>query len=169
MEDETLLAAGYCGLACKSCSIYIASKQGGEALERRARKAGMTAEQMLCRGCRSDKTSPYCTDCRIKACIKEKGLNWCSQCDRYPCADLSAFADSLPHRKEVLRSLDFARDHTPAEWDEQMRKDLTCARCGRYNTVYAAGCPGCGHSSPNAFAERHRDSIADSPECELVK
>lgn len=169
MKKEILETAGYCGLACKSCSIYIASRVGGETLERRARKGGMTADAMYCKGCRSDKTSPYCTECKIKECIRGKALQWCSQCADYPCEMLKNFENSLPHRSEVLRSLDFAKAHTLEEWEEEMHKDFSCTACGAYTSVYADGCHVCDNKTANAFAERHWDCIKDSPERDLVK
>lgn len=168
MKDEILLTAGYCGLACKSCSIYIASLEGGEALEKRAQKAGMTSEEIYCGGCRSDKTSPYCTDCQMKKCIRKKRLTWCSECREYPCALLQDFQNSLPHRAEVLRSLEYAKTHSPEEWEAEMHRDFACGQCGAYNSVYADGCPGCKAKTANPFAERHWDIIKDSPERELV-
>lgn len=164
MSNEKLITAGYCGLACKACSVYIASQIGREALERRAAKAGMSAEEMYCKGCRSDKTSPYCTDCQIKRCIREKNLTWCSECEEYPCTKITEFKESLPHRAEIMDSLDFAKLHTVEEWDKLMEKEFTCGNCGTYNSVYAESCSRCGNIPVNAFASRHWELIKDSEE-----
>ncbi len=168
MDEEILGVAGYCGFACKACSVYIASCAGGEALERRAAKAGMTAKEMYCKGCRSDKTSSYCAQCEIKKCIREKKLNWCSECTAYPCERILAFKDSLPHRVEVCESLEFAKSHTLIEWTHKMKEDFTCDKCGSYNSVYAKECIKCGNENVNAFAKRHWKIIEDSPERENV-
>lgn len=168
MEKDLLLTAGYCGLACKSCSVYIASSIGGEALERRAAKSGMTSEEMYCTGCRSDKTSPYCSECLIKKCIGEKNLEWCSECMQYPCGLLVDFQKSLPHRAEVLESLDFAKENKVEDWDKEMHKDFACTKCGTYNSVYAGKCIECGNIPVNNFAGRHWDIIEDSPERNYV-
>lgn len=168
MREDILLTAGYCGLACKACSIYIASSTGGSALENRAKKAGMTAEEISCKGCRSDKTSPYCRECAIKSCIRQKELTWCSECREYPCTLLSEFQSSLPHRTEILQSLDYAKEHSIREWEIQMHKDFSCEHCGTYNSVYADRCPVCRNEPVNPFAKRHWDIIKDSPERELV-
>ncbi len=167
-SEKVLLTAGYCGLACKACSVYIASSIGGQALAQRAKKAGMTPDEMYCEGCRSEKTSPYCTKCEIKRCIREKELSWCSECDAYPCERLLDFKNSLPHRAEVLASLDFAKGHSVIAWDEAMHKDFACQKCGAYNSVYAEGCPACGNEMANSFAKRHWDMIKDSPERALL-
>lgn len=168
MNEETILTAGFCGLACKACSVYIASCLGGEALNRRAEKAGMTAEEMYCKGCRSDKTSPYCTECQIKKCIREKGLQWCSECEKYPCETLTDFQNSLPHRVEILKSLDFAKEHTLEEWEQIMHNDFSCECCNTYNSVYSDKCYACGNTTVNSFARKHWDIIKDSPERTLV-
>lgn len=138
MDEKILLVAGYCGLACKACSVYIASCEGGEALKRRAAKAGMTAEEMYCKGCRFDKTSPYCTKCDIKKCIK------------------------------ICESLEFAKNHTVTEWEHKMQEEFTCGKCGTYNSVYAKKCNRCGNETVNEFAKRHWEIIKDSPERENV-
>lgn len=164
MEKDLLLTAGYCGLACKACSVYIASCSGGEVLERRAAKAGMTSEEIYCTGCRSDKTSPYCTDCLIKKCIRQNNLGWCSECAKYPCELLEDFRQSLPHRAEIFESLDFAKEHDVEDWDRQMHRDFSCTKCGTYNSVYAGKCINCGNVPANNFSERHWDIIKDSPE-----
>ncbi len=167
-KEEIILTAGYCGLACKACSVYIASSMGGETLRLRAEKAGLTSEEMYCKGCRSDKTSPYCAECQIKKCIRKKELEWCSECKEYPCKMLIDFQNSLPHRVEILDSLDFAKEHSFAEWDQAMHKDFSCGHCGTYNSVYANGCTACGNTAANPFAERHWDIIKDSPERNLI-
>lgn len=167
-SKERLLTAGYCGLACKACSVYIASKVGGEALEKRAANAGMSTEEIRCLGCRSDKTSPYCTNCEIKKCIKTKALSWCSECVEYPCDLILEFQASLPHRLEVCSSLDFAKEHSLEEWDDEMKRIFTCQQCGTYNTVYSQGCPTCNHGTANLFAEKHWDVIEHSPERNFI-
>lgn len=163
-KEEVLLTAGYCGLACKACSVYIASCIGGEALERRAEKAGMTPEEMYCKGCRSEKTSPYCTACQIKKCIRKSHLEWCSECEKYPCQLLVDFQKSLPHRAEIFQSLDLARENSVHNWEMQMQKDFSCEECSTYNSVYAGECMECGNDTVNPFAKRHWDIIKDSPE-----
>lgn len=167
-KEEILLTAGYCGLACKACSIYIASKIGGAALKKRADNAGMSTEEIRCMGCRSNKTSPYCTQCEIKKCIRNKELNWCSECTEYPCMRLQEFQVSLPHRLEVLSSLEFVKEHTLEEWDEEMRRLFTCEQCGTYNTVYSGGCPVCNNQMANLFSKTHWDIIAHSPERKYI-
>lgn len=166
---KVLLTAGYCGLACKSCSVYIASMTGGEKLRVRAEKAGMTSDELYCKGCRSEKTSPYCTSCNIKKCIREKNYEWCCDCPEYPCSMLKDFQASLPHRAEILKSLELAKIISPEEWEKEMEKDFACENCGNYNSVYEDGCPHCGNRISNKFSDRHWDEIKDSPERDLIK
>lgn len=158
MDDE-LRTAGYCGLACKACSVYIASELGGDALAKRAEKAHMTPEEIFCKGCRSEKTSPYCTSCEMKRCIREHGLTWCSECTNYPCKLLTDFQQSLPHRTEIFESLDFASKHTLKEWSREMEKKFTCPNCKTYNSVYYSECRTCGQKPVNEFARIHEELI----------
>ena len=57
--DEKLL--GKCGFYCGACPTYI---KGG------------------CRGCEEDNTTG---DCFTNDCVKEKKLNFCGECENFPC------------------------------------------------------------------------------------
>ena len=43
-----------------------------------------------CAGClEGDRGKPeHCRACKIKDCIKEKGLSYCFQCPEYPCTQI---------------------------------------------------------------------------------
>ena len=54
-KDALPETAAVCGLYCEACSLFIASHEDPERLERIAAMYGMTPEQIACDGCRSDK------------------------------------------------------------------------------------------------------------------
>ena len=93
-----------CGLDCSACAIYIAAHDP-EAAERLAKqwRQGISekakAEWFRCQGCRGDKSVRWCDDCKIAECAEERGLEFCSQCDDFPCVLLLVWAEEPePHR-----------------------------------------------------------------------
>ncbi|MBU1660900.1 MAG: DUF3795 domain-containing protein, partial [Chloroflexi bacterium] len=91
----------FCGLYCGACDIIQANKSG--TVEILAQTWGMEPEQLLCRGCKSEVNAVYCIDCGIKACAKNRKVEYCFQCDDYPCTRLVDFRnDDYAHHSIVL-------------------------------------------------------------------
>ena len=156
------LTAAYCGLYCESCSLYIGTQSEQARLEILAQRYTKTIEEMKCRGCRSDELSFYCRTCKMKACIKEKGLNFCSECTEYPCSVLNEFQSQMPHRAELFESLDYVRDNGYNQWCEKMNTDFGCEECGTINSIYDIKCRKCAHTPPNPFAQRNQSTIVET-------
>ncbi len=101
-----------CGLDCSRCASYAnseiqrLSRELKEQLGNFGRIARLRAEdepvynnypqflEMLdvfiesnCSGCRGDNDLCPIT-CRAKECVKEKGIDFCFQCDEYPCQEM---------------------------------------------------------------------------------
>lgn len=77
----------FCGDDCCKCPRYLAKTN--EALEKAAelwlrigwRDRIVPADEMRCAGCASHQQCTY----GLVACIREKGVEKCSQCPRFPC------------------------------------------------------------------------------------
>lgn len=158
-ENERTHEYAYCGLYCKSCSVYIASQEDPDRLEIIAKKINKSAEETRCSGCRSEKLSSHCSACELKACAISKGIQSCSQCSECPCEKLKIFQEKMPHRAELFESLKFLKDNTAEEWEEKMKKDYSCQRCGKINSPYFIRCITCNELPGNTFIERHIDKI----------
>ena len=95
----------YCGLTCQTCPILLATRQ-----ENREEQARMRAEiARLCKehygmdytpeditdcdGCRTEggRLFSASTNCAIRKCAREKGLENCAYCPEYACSKLEAF------------------------------------------------------------------------------
>jgi hypothetical protein len=95
----------YCGLTCKNCPIYLATKQ-----ENKEEQARMRAEIVKlcekkygihyrleditdCDGCRMEGARLFSPsrNCSIQMCAKEKKLENCAYCPGYVCGTLNAF------------------------------------------------------------------------------
>lgn len=95
----------YCGLACHTCPIYLATRLQDKEKQMRRRieisqllegQYGMNfapEEITDCDGCRTDGNRLFagCKDCRIRKCASEKGVEFCAFCTEYVCQSLATF------------------------------------------------------------------------------
>jgi Protein of unknown function (DUF3795) len=103
----------YCGLACHTCPIYLATRQENKAEQTRIRieisqllkgQYGMNYEPediTDCDGCRTDSGRLFsgCRNCLIRKCATERRLENCAYCAEYACERLEAFFNSEPTAK----------------------------------------------------------------------
>ena len=111
--EEKLNLVTPCGYCCLSCPAYIDSLCTDEiAIQKEATRASLPVEKLKgdCTGCRPNKGSPHgnvlCQtyDC----CVNEKGLDFCYQCDDFPClklAPISAGAEVRRHNTKIYNLL----------------------------------------------------------------
>ncbi len=108
MEKELVSA---CGLHCGICPIYLATKDRALA-EKIASDRNLKPEYIHCMGCRAEKGvipimgPPICQtyDC----CVNKKKLDFCYQCDEFPCLKLvpcSDRASEIPHNTKIYNLL----------------------------------------------------------------
>ncbi len=88
-----MLNIGSCGIDCGNCEAYKATQAGDtEKLAELAVKwggdKGLTAKDMLCDGCASDRVFKNVLDCTVRNCAHAKGFKACSQCGDYSCDKL---------------------------------------------------------------------------------
>ena len=84
-DIETIMFAP-CGMNCKVCYKHCYNKKP-------------------CDGClKSDIGKPeHCRKCKIKDCVKDKGLNYCFECSDYPCKLIKNLEKSYNKRyRQVL-------------------------------------------------------------------
>lgn len=95
----------YCGLACHTCPIHLATRQENKEVQTRMRveivnqcKEHYGIQYRLeditdCDGCRTDGDrlfSPSRT-CPVRTCAREKKLENCAHCSDYICGKLETF------------------------------------------------------------------------------
>jgi hypothetical protein len=88
-----MLNIGSCGIDCGNCPAYKATQAGD--MEKLAELAvkwggdkGLTAEDVLCDGCISDRVFKNVLDCTVRSCALAKGVEVCSRCGDYACDKL---------------------------------------------------------------------------------
>jgi hypothetical protein len=93
-----------CGLDCFNCKLYeknITDKVKKSFTE----SMRIPAENLPCRGCRGEKGQPLVFPlCPTYTCAGEKGLDFCFECDEFPCSKLQPVADGAdryPHNYKL--------------------------------------------------------------------
>jgi hypothetical protein len=151
--------AAVCGLYCEACTLFIATKEDPTRLKGWADRYQLSEEAVKCYGCRSDKRGPYCQTCKMSACAAERGIDFCVECDEYPCGDLKKFQSERPHRIELWDNLGQIRTAGYEQWLKNIRKHYTCPQCRTINSTYDAKCRKCGKEPSCGYVSKHKDKI----------
>ena len=104
-----------CGLDCFNCHFYRAREDADamQTLEEMSVQYNVPVDIMLCNGCRAhDGQIPLqkhvfgeAHRCAAYECAKGKGVDFCGDCDDFPCDNLHPYADKageLPHNIKVF-------------------------------------------------------------------
>ena len=97
-----------CGLDCFDCPVYLA--EDNEKLRATmARILNIPAEKVACLGCRNEngtiKWMGWTEPCSVYRCTTERNINFCCDCDDFPCDNLHPYADKAserPHNTKVF-------------------------------------------------------------------
>lgn len=105
----------YCGLVCRTCPFYLATRMDNREEQTRMRveiarlckeRYGMPYEPediTDCDGCTErGRLFSSCTPCPIRNCAQQKGLENCAYCREYACERLEAFFALEPAAKTRL-------------------------------------------------------------------
>ena len=89
-----------CGLDCFNCDYYV-DNISPEIISHIAKLKDLEIEEIPCKGCQVENGCKYHDyKCETLDCIKNKAIDYCFQCDGFPCSMLqpaSDSADRLPH------------------------------------------------------------------------
>lgn len=93
----------YCGLDCRECEAYKATRAGDQEWKKRLVKnwadgrAESAPEDIECDGCKSTRISGYCRKlCLVRPCAMERGVVTCAECEDYPCGKLKKYLSTDP-------------------------------------------------------------------------
>ncbi len=151
-----------CGLFCTSCPLFIGTVEDRPRLEKMAEQFGRSIEDMDCEGCRSDNVCFFCKEkCIMLRCATEKGLDFCVDCEEYPCADLVEFQGAMPNRIELWKSLERIKEAGYEQWYMEMLEHYACPECGTINSVMDASCRKCGTTPSCNYVRIHREKIEE--------
>ncbi|MBD3425696.1 MAG: DUF3795 domain-containing protein [Candidatus Omnitrophica bacterium] len=81
-----------CGIDCFNCELF-GDNITREMQERIAQYKNQPAETIRCLGCRESGCLIIHGECRTKTCVEEKGVEFCFECDEFPCTYLQPCCD----------------------------------------------------------------------------
>lgn len=135
----------YCGLYCGACDWMFANQEYEAALK--APGSQPSPPEFPCHGCKSDLVASFCASCQIRACARGKGVEFCFECQEYPCTKITAFSnDGHPHHAWGVKQQEVIQREGVAAWLEEQRIRWRCPSCGRAFGYYARKCKQCGQA-----------------------
>lgn len=122
-----------CGLNCAKCDIHQAS-YGNEKLLRetiewfkKERNETIKPEQINCDGCRGSLKRHWSPECKMMLCAKNRGLQYCFQCEDFPCTILNEFSsDGIPHHKQTVKNMKRMKEVGIEAWIAGQKKCTFC-------------------------------------------
>jgi hypothetical protein len=158
-QPPSPMTAAVCGLFCPACSLYIGTREDPGRLDRLAARFGVSRDEVLCDGCRSERRLSYCAGCHMFRCAAERGYTFCGECPDCPCPDLREFVSERPHRADVYRNLARIAEIGGEAWMAEATERHSCPACGTINSAYDLVCRDCGRDPSSLYVEEHRDII----------
>mgnify|MGYP000026497793 CR=1 FL=1 len=124
MDKRALTAP--CGLDCFNCELYaenLTEKLAGLIHE----KLGVPKGEIPCQGCRQQDGKHFhlgSGGCATLDCVKEKGVDFCFNCDAFPCAYLAPTADAADRYPHNMKMYNLCRmQHIGVEkWIQEARQ-----------------------------------------------
>jgi len=107
MSKNNIIAV--CGLVCSDCKIYNAPNNPEIAKDLvklfEGQWENVKMEDFHCNGCR-DAENCWSEDCWIRdCCVRDKRLDYCFECQVFPCKKLKEWANQNFKYKEALSNL----------------------------------------------------------------
>jgi len=135
-ENPKGWALAFCGLNCAKCDMYKAG-HGDEKLRdeiiawfKEKRNRTLKPEQVRCEGCKGPLDVHWSADCKMMLCAKEKDVQYCFECDDFPCSVLNKFAsDGAAHHKKTVENLKRMREVGRDAWIAEQEKNGKCEFC----------------------------------------
>lgn len=104
-----------------------------------------------CAGClNSDSGKPeHCRRCKIKDCIRQKGLAYCFECPDYPCRQIKNLEKSYRTRYQasLMENSRFVKQYGLELFMQQQKETYTCKKCGGIISIHDRECSECQEKS----------------------
>lgn len=135
-ENSEKWLISVCGLNCAKCDIYLAGR-GNEKLRnemiewfKKERNKTIKPEQVKCDGCRGPLDAHWSSDCKMMLCAKNRGLQYCFQCEDFPCAHVNEFgSDGISHHKRTVENSKRMKEIGIDAWIEEQKGNKHCVFC----------------------------------------
>ena len=109
-NDKEMIAV--CGLECHKCDILQATNDPKVAQEiadwfKKEMNEDVKPEDIHCMCCKGDRAKHWSPDCWIlRCCVDKKGLEFCHECNEFPCERLSQWSKGSKRYGEALDRLE---------------------------------------------------------------
>ena len=121
-------------------------------------------EMLKCDGCRAENRFIYCEqNCKMAPCAAEKGLDFCGECDDYPCDVIKNFQAEMPHRLELWTAQERIKEIGYEKWFDEMMDHYSCPECSTVNSAYHPACRECGTEPSCGYIASHKEEIETHP------
>lgn len=95
-----------CGLNCAKCGLLAEGK---------------------CGGCRGALDKHWDADCKLLSCARTRQLEYCFQCEEFPCRQLIDFSnDGYDHHRITVENLKVMRQIGLTEWQKRQGEPVFC-------------------------------------------
>lgn len=135
-ENSDKWVISVCGLNCAKCDIYEAGhgneKARNEIIEwfKKERNLTLKPEQITCEGCRGSLDTHWSSDCKMLLCEKNKKLEYCFQCEDFPCTNVNEFAsDGVSHHKRTVENAKRMKEIGLETWIAEQKRKGQCLFC----------------------------------------
>jgi len=158
-SNKELVAA--CGIYCGACGIYLATQENdNEKMLQYAVVLNQTFEETFCDGCGAKSKSLHCfKKCTFINCKRKNGVDFCIECEKFPCMSLNEFKLKMPHRIEIIESQNRMKEIGIENWLYEMQDYFSCPRCKTINSAYHLNCRNCGEMPSCKFVSEHKGEI----------
>lgn len=109
----------YCGGRCDTCTIFLATREDNDEKKHKMRVEIAREIKKLygedckpedvtdCDGCKAEggRLNSGCSNCQVRKCAMERGVETCAHCDEYICKKLEEFFLKEPSGKEALEEI----------------------------------------------------------------
>ncbi|HTY46953.1 MAG TPA: DUF3795 domain-containing protein [Methanomassiliicoccales archaeon] len=96
----------YCGLDCRECDFFKATRTNDQEWKERLAKKWADGLQVECDGCKSDRISGWCSKkCKVRPCAEKKGVRTCADCKEFQCDVLRNHLLSEPVASKNLEEM----------------------------------------------------------------
>jgi hypothetical protein len=138
-----------CGIYCGACYVYRAERDCGDFIREVAEWQKVELDELKCNGCLAPEEEkwPNCQKCRPQYCLKEKGLQYCHECDEfwdYSCETYKDYEDFCSKRGENIRQNMVKIVADAPKWLEEQDKKWRCSSCREPYSWYEEACHNCG-------------------------
>ncbi|WP_455684939.1 DUF3795 domain-containing protein [Thomasclavelia sp.] len=133
-DDINIKMLASCGMNCIVCYKHLITKKYAK----------------KCNGCKyDDETLPeHCRKCKIKDCAKSKHLEYCFQCEEYPCKRIKNLDKSYvqKYKTSLIDNGLFIKEKGIVVFLEHEKKKWACLDCNGIISLHDRFCSECKKS-----------------------